>query len=499
VYNFHAIALNNTRMPSLVLTLSPFLSYLFVYSDRNDTSCIGFKKALLHWLTRQVQIHKVKDFAMSQSETISCDLTVIGAGMAGMAATLFAVNREIKTIQVGRSGESVFSSGLLDLMGVHPISTSQRWDDPWAGIDALVHDIPEHPYARIKKEEIEDAFTELLAFFEKAGHPYSRYTNRNVEIPTALGTLKTTYCVPDTMWGAVNALAEKRNCLIVSFKGLKGFSARMIAGVLQERWPNLRAVRIPFPETDRLSEVYPEFMANSLITTENRQKLAETLKPHLENAQIIGMPAILGLYRCQKVISDLEAMLGVPVFEIPTMPPSVTGLRLKEAFDQGLREKRENYFSQQQVLKARQKADGDFEINIGNSMMKQTVVSKGVILATGRFIGGGLRADRKRICETIFDLPVRQPEKRTQWHHENMLDKRGHPINMAGLETDNQFRPLGHNGSPAYESLFAAGSILAHQDWKRMKCGSGLAIATAYAAVRAFAHQYKGIRMPINN
>jgi glycerol-3-phosphate dehydrogenase subunit B len=33
--------------------------------------------------------------------------------------------------------------------------------------------------------------------------------------------------------------------------------------------------------------------------------------------------------------------------------------------------------------------------------------------------------------------------------------------------------------------LFAIGSILAHQDWIRMKCGSGLAIATAYGAVKA--------------
>jgi glycerol-3-phosphate dehydrogenase subunit B len=27
---------------------------------------------------------------------------------------------------------------------------------------------------------------------------------------------------------------------------------------------------------------------------------------------------------------------------------------------------------------------------------------------------------------------------------------------------------------------------LAHQDWIRMKCGSGLAIATAFGAVKAF-------------
>ena len=38
----------------------------------------------------------------------------------------------------------------------------------------------------------------------------------------------------------------------------------------------------------------------------------------------------------------------------------------------------------------------------------------------------------------------------------------------------------------AFENVFAAGSVLAHQDWIRTKSGAGLAIATAYGAVNAF-------------
>jgi glycerol-3-phosphate dehydrogenase subunit B len=40
-------------------------------------------------------------------------------------------------------------------------------------------------------------------------------------------------------------------------------------------------------------------------------------------------------------------------------------------------------------------------------------------------------------------------------------------------------------GRPVWPDLFAAGTILAGQDWMREKSGSGLSIATAYAAVRA--------------
>jgi glycerol-3-phosphate dehydrogenase subunit B len=54
------------------------------------------------------------------------------------------------------------------------------------------------------------------------------------------------------------------------------------------------------------------------------------------------------------------------------------------------------------------------------------------------------------------------------------------------LEIDDSFRPLNNTRQPAFRTLFAAGSILAHNDWKRLKCGAGLAIASAFGAVKAF-------------
>jgi glycerol-3-phosphate dehydrogenase subunit B len=56
---------------------------------------------------------------------------------------------------------------------------------------------------------------------------------------------------------------------------------------------------------------------------------------------------------------------------------------------------------------------------------------------------------------------------------------------LAGIEIDDRFRPLSASGRPVYENLFAAGAILAHQDWIRSKSGTGLAVATAFGAVDA--------------
>lgn len=57
---------------------------------------------------------------------------------------------------------------------------------------------------------------------------------------------------------------------------------------------------------------------------------------------------------------------------------------------------------------------------------------------------------------------------------------------MGRAWTDALFRPLGRGGGPAFEGLFAAGTALAHRDWMLTRCGSGLAIARAWGAVKGF-------------
>ncbi len=74
---------------------------------------------------------------MSQSQTARYDICIIGAGLAGLAATMFAANRGLSCVQVGHTGEINFSSGFLDLLGVHPVGEKNILNDPWAGIDAL--------------------------------------------------------------------------------------------------------------------------------------------------------------------------------------------------------------------------------------------------------------------------------------------------------------------------------------------------------------------------
>ena len=424
---------------------------------------------------------------MSKTDAIDCELAVIGNGMAGMAAALFGANRGVSIVQVGVTGEIIFASGLLDLLGVHPVEKRKVWQDPWAGIETLAHETPKHPYARLKRREIEAAFHELLSFLKEAGLPYGRRKRQNSEMIMPLGTTKLTYCAPQSMWGGVKALEERHPCLLIDFYGLSDFSATQIAETLKDRWPDLRSARITFPGNDQTRELFTgELMAQAMESSENREKLAQAVRPLVGDAQSIGIPAIFGMNRTNEIIAELEKHIGVPMFEIPTLPVSIPGLRLNDTFARELSNKGVRRFSQKRVLKAHREPKGDFILEIGNNRVEKSVRANGVILASGRFWGRGLMADRRRVREAIFDLPVHLPENRSEWHHKDFLDLRGHPVNRAGLEIDDLFRPLDSSGDPAFERLFAAGSILAHQDWMRMKCGSGLAISSAYSAVNAY-------------
>ena len=84
------------------------------------------------------------------------ELLVIGSGLAGMAASLFALERGIDVAQVGNSGAIAFTTGYLDLLGYDGRGFV---DDPWRALMRLREEEPHHPLANIAEDDIRAAFT----------------------------------------------------------------------------------------------------------------------------------------------------------------------------------------------------------------------------------------------------------------------------------------------------------------------------------------------------
>jgi glycerol-3-phosphate dehydrogenase subunit B len=417
-------------------------------------------------------------------------LAIIGSGLAGLAASVFAGNRGIRAAQVGNTGALAYTTGYFDLLGCHPVAEGRCLDDPWAGLAALRQDEPLHPLARVADADIRTAFNELVVALDRLGLGYSGPGERNLQALSPAGTAKPTLCVPLTMRGGVDAHAERRATLLIDFVGLKGYSARQVAANLRSDWPGLTTARLAFPQMEQGAEVYPEVMARALEVPATREQLAERIRPALDEAQsqsgveidAVGVPAILGVHGSGLVHAELERLIGVSLFEIPTMPPSVPGTRLRELFEQRFPSDQLALVPQQKVQQLELGETGA-RLSLQDSFGQVSIEAETLILATGRFLSGGLEAGVSGLRETLLDLPVTQPDGRGGWYRERYLDPRGHAVNRAGVEVDERFRPLASNGKPLSPRLFAAGILLAHQDWIRQRCGAGVAIATAYRAV----------------
>ena len=117
--------------------------------------------------------------------------------------------------------------------------------------------------------------------------------------------------------------------------------------------------------------------------------------------------------------------------------------------------------------------------------LSQSYAADRLILATGRFIGGGLKADEEKAYEPIFNLPVAQPKSREDWFKKSFFNS--HPIHQAGILTDSAFRPVDQKGERLLDNVWIAGSILAGHDCIQEKSREGIEIATGYwAAKNAF-------------
>ncbi len=418
---------------------------------------------------------------LRQPRNHQTQLLVIGAGLAGMAASLFALARGFTVAQVGITGAIAYSSGYLDLLGYNG---RHFVNDPWQGIARLRESEPQHPLARIPEADIRGAFAEFTRSITELGISYCQPGANNFLVPTPAGTLKPTLSLPLTMRAGTTAMASGADTLVVDFTGLNGFSAREFTANLRGRWPGLRAQRIGFPDMDSGAEVYPEVMARALEVPATRERLAKRIRPLLKGEQVLGLPAILGMHRPDHVHSHFQSLLGAQVFEIPTMPPAVPGVRLRELFETALPTRGVACISQHRVERLQLHKSGA-TAHLEDAYGEVTIEAAATILATGRFISGGLVAEPGGIREPLLNLPITQSMGRENWFREEYFDQRGHPINRTGVEVDEHFRPLDDNGNTIHTRLFAAGSLLAHQDWIRQRCGAGVAIASAYKAVEA--------------
>jgi glycerol-3-phosphate dehydrogenase subunit B len=403
------------------------------------------------------------------------DLIVIGTGLAGLTAARTAVEKGAKVLIVGRGmGSLTLFGNTIDVLGEIPPGT-----DMAEGLTPWIAAHPRHPYARTGREGVEIALAGFRALFPP---PYSFAAEGpgNSLLPTGAGTMRPTYLIPATM--AAGAMMIPAGTLIVGLRGFKDFQGDTVSLHLKCRGVSLSLPRYGLEGLTALA------LARLMDEPSFRERLGEAILRQMAGERFIGLPAVLGLRDPVAVLNTLEAITGVRVFEIPMLPPSIPGTRIFRRFREELIAKGATFLMGHPVSGVNLKDSRCEGIIVQNPPLSTEYRADRYILATGRFLGGGLWAEMDRIIEPLFHLPISQPERRGAWFGERFFDQEAHPIHRAGIVTDADLRPVDETGRVVLENVRAAGSILAHHQAIEEKSREGIDIATGFlAAQRALA------------
>jgi glycerol-3-phosphate dehydrogenase subunit B len=354
---------------------------------------------------------------------------------------------------------------------------------------------PDHPYGRVGLRGVRAAVEDFLPYLEASPLAYYRREEENMAIVTGAGTIKPTYAVSVSMKKNRLAWSQRRPALVLGFEGLPDFSPEQVVGNLQDRWSGLRSARLDrrilFDGGSRLTVAQ---LTADFERPEFRDRFAGAVRPLLGQSRFLGLPAVLGFDGVADICRDLEEKLGVEVFEIPLLSPSLPGMRLADFLKRDLLAAGVDYRQGAPVGKLEgQGREVTIASRAGNSRSEQ-ILPKYVVVATGRFFGGGLEASQRGVREALLGLRVEAPADRDNWHMASFLGAPGHPINRVGVRVGRDLRPLGPDGLPVYENVFVAGAVLACHDWVREKSGAGICVATGHAAVESVLAHFERAR-----
>jgi len=180
----------------------------------------------------------------------------------------------------------------------------------------------------------------------------------------------------------------------------------------------------------------------------------------------------------------LSEAVGAPVIEALAHLPSVPGMRLQRHLDRAVAEA--GIAAIGEVVKPRSDAE---RVRAVLTRDEIEVTFEAVVLASGRFISGGVRWD-DQCREALFGLPVVTElgplEDDSPLPVVRELPTESHPLLSAGVWINDRLQPL-REGRVAHSNLFAAGMVIGGFASRYALCADGVALATGYLAGQAAA------------
>jgi glycerol-3-phosphate dehydrogenase subunit B len=417
---------------------------------------------------------------------VKADIAVVGSGLTALVAarTLQKAGRNPVLIWPGLSS-LYFLYATVDVLGYVNAASGEPVQEPLASVRQLIADNPDHPYARAGLAALQDGSELLLEWLREAGFNWQGTLARNLLLPTALGTPKPSCLVPASM--VAGDLQRDEPIVFCGFEGYQDFIPELAAANLSHGWNGGRqtvtAVRVSLPG------VKPDRLLTSIDLARNfedagfRRDVADRLRRAVkDDGARLGLPAVLGLTHDNDVHAELEREVGHPVFEIPTVPPSVLGLRLFDRLRRHLQETGVEMIWAAPAHDA-EVADGRCaRIHLKSAGRDQPVEARAYVLALEDAVDGAWRAGPRTVRDPFFHRVLARHATPAERTDESLFQPQ--PFATIGYPVSDRLQPIDENGHPHATNVFIAGGGMAGYDPTGIKARGGMAIATGYRAAK---------------
>lgn len=423
----------------------------------------------------------------------SADAVVVGAGLAGLSATLALAEAGARVHLLAKGHASThWASGGLDVAALPRAVTVRE-------AVARLADDARHPYA-ILSDALPPALEWIRGMLQHEGLPYvGTIDGPVVPVPTSIGATRPAAILPAAQAAALRPWEPGERLVVCGPGGFKDYWPHAIARGLRRAgawWGSAGPERV-----DPLVVELPGVRDRLNLDAIELARLFEEpgwrwdAFAAIRRALIIGgldgpgrmaLPAVLGLDDHAAVLAEATSELPLEPFEVPLTPPSVPGLRLYRALRAAIVRAGGRVQIGQAVVRIGVRDGRIVEVAMEAAARQFVVRTDMLIMATGGIAGGGLVGHPDgTLREPLLDLPVEAPPAMS-WLAREPLAAGGHPLEAAGIRSDAELRPVDASGRPAGPAgVRICGSLLAGQRYLRERCGDGVAVASGWLAAGA--------------
>lgn len=416
------------------------------------------------------------------------DVAIIGGGLAGLTCGIALQQRGKRCVIINNGQAAIdFASGSLDLLSRMPDgSVVENINE---NLTALRTALPAHPYSLLGAEKVIAKAQDFERLANALNLDLIGSSEKNHWRVTGLGSLRGAWLSPNsvpTVQG--NETFPHKRIAVLGIEGYHDFQPQLLAAnlVLNPQFGHCEVTSgfLNIPQLDELRQNAREFRSvNIAQLLEHKLAFNDLVSEIIESAQganAVLLPACFGLEN-QEFMNALRDATKLALFELPTLPPSLLGMRQRIQ----LRRKFESLgglmINGDSALNAH--FEGDRVHCIKTRLLEdEEIIADNFVLAAGSFFSKGLVSEFDKIYEPVFESDIIGVEgfndkDRFSWTNHRFANPQ--PYQSAGVAI-NEHCQVQKRGQ-FLANLYATGNVIGGFNALELGCGSGVAVVTALA------------------